>query len=416
MSLIKWKKDMIDLTKIAGICAGAILMAACGSCSGEKKLAKIGDMDVVTFDDMDVIGSREGEMAVADLASAGAPKAMLLSDLADDVELVRLDPSDEAIVKSGDMWMSDKRFVIFDGNELKQFDRSGKYLGKIGSKGNGPGEYYIAPYNITIDEAGGRIYMLTYAAKKILTYDLEGNFIGDLPLARPAEKGFMEVNPDSTLTVAALTFTINEDPYAVWRQDFQGNLIEGVQAGHLAMAPDYSNEIHKGLSDDGFTYSLFRMPPKDVSREDTLYVYTQGALRPDFTARFDGETPLHRYGSFPGFYLVDVAGEPVQVTPSSFYFSTPTPVLIDRQTLRGGRVEIVLDLLGPIFADHDWVYGKTPGYFTLNLDPGDLEESLRKALAEQTDLSDSDRERINGLLETISPDDNNYLIVGKWKK
>ena len=403
---------MIDLTKIAGICAGAILLAACGSCSGEKKRATIGDMEVVTFDDMDVIGSREGGLVVADRTLAGATKAMLLSDLANDIELVRLDPSDEALVKSGVIWLSDKRFIIYDGNEVKQFDRSGKYLGKIGSKGNGPGEYFIAPYDITIDEAGGRIYMLTYAADKILSYDLDGKFTGDVPLARKAEKGFMEVNPDSTLTVAALTFTSGEDPYAVWRQDFQGNLIDGVKAGDLTVAPDYSNEIYKGVSDDGFTYSLFRINPE----ADTLYEYAQGALRPDFTARFGDKMPMHRYSSFPGFYLIDIPGGAEAVTPNSYQLISGAPIIIERNSLRGGRVELVLDILGPIIADHEWIFGKNPEYFTLNLDPGDLEESLRKVLAEQPDLSDSDRERINGLLETISPDDNNYLIVGKWKK
>ena len=403
---------MIDLTKITGICAGTLLLAMCGSCSGEKKLATIGDMEVVTFDDMEVMGSREGGLVVADLTSAGAIKAMLLSDLANDIELIKLDSSDEALVRSGNVWLSDKRFIIYDGNELKHFDRSGKYLGKIGSKGNGPGEYFIAPYEVTIDEAGGRIYVLAYAADKILTYDLDGKFTGNVPLARKAEKGFMEVNPDSTLTVASLTFTINDDPYTVWRQDFQGNLIEGVKAGHLKVDPDYSNEIYKGVSDSGFTYSLFLLD----AQADTLYDYAQGTLRPDFTARFADKIPMHRYSSFPGFYMVYLAGEPEQVAPGAYQLSVQAPVLIDRATLRGGRVALVLDVLGPIIADDEWIFGKNPEYFTLNLDPGDLEESLRKALTENTDLTDSDRERINGLLDTISPDDNNYLIIGKWKK
>ena len=92
------------------------------------------------------------------------------------------------------------------------------------------------------------------------------------------------------------------------------------------------------------------------------------------------------------------------------------PVLIDKKTLRGGPVELVLDFIGPVKADRSWIFAKDTDYFSINIDPGDLEETLRKTLEEQSDISESDRARISELVESISPDDNNYLIVGKWKK
>lgn len=408
---------MVNTAKIVSILAGAFLLASCGSGTKENKLSKMGDLEVTTIDQMDVIASRTGSgdnsIIVAEISAPETPKAaLLLSDLADDVEIVRLDQADEALVRSGSMWISDKRFIIYDGNEVKQFDRSGKYLGKIGSKGNGPGEYFIAPYDVAVDEANGRIYLLAYNATKILSYDLDGEFTGDIPLAHAARKGFIDVNPDGTLTISALTFDIDDDRHAVWRQDLEGNMIEGVRAAHLAVAPDFSNEIFMGSGEKGFTYSLFRM---DAQR-DTIYEYTDGALKPLFTADFGDRKPMHNMMSFPGFYVVDMIGEPVEVDPGSYVIPSLVPVLIDKKTLRGGPVELVLDFIGPVKVERGWIFAKDTDYFGINIDPGDLEETLRKTLEEQSGISESDRARITELIESISPDDNNYLIVGKWKK
>lgn len=408
---------MVNTTKIISICGGALLLASCGSGTKKNTLSKIGDLEITTLDQMDVVANRTGSgdnsIIVSEIGLPDTPKAaLLLSDLADDVELVKLDQAEDALVRSGQMWLTDKRFIIYDGNEVKQFDRSGKYLGKIGAKGNGPGEYYISPYDVAVDEAGGRIYLLAYNATKLLSYDLDGKFTGDIPLAHAAKKGFINVNPDGTLTISALMFDNDDDRYAVWRQDLDGNMIEGVRAAHLAVAPDFSNEVFMGSGENGFTYSLFNYD----ARQDTIYEYADGMLKPLFTADFGDRKPMHNLISFPGFYIVDMIGESVEVAPGSYVLPSLVPVLIDKKTLRGGPVELVLDFIGPVKADRSWIFAKDTDYFSINIDPGDLEETLRKTLEEQSDISESDRARISELVESISPDDNNYLIVGKWKK
>lgn len=398
----------------------AFLFIACGSGSNSsgkaKKVSAVGDLEVVDFEEMNEIVSVEegpnGELTVVDLSKVGSPKAMLLSDLAEDLRIVKLDDAEEALVRSGMMWMSDKRFIIYDGSEVKQFDSNGKYLGKVGSKGNGPGEYYIAPYDIAIDEARGRIYLLAYGADKLLSYDLEGKFTGNVPLAHKAQKGFVEIDPDGTFTIGALIFSDNEDGYAVWRQDSEGNMIDGIKAGHLSVQPDFSNEIYKGDSEKGFTYSLFRMDAK----ADTLYDYTDGKLRPAFTADFHDSGRMHNFKSFPGFYLINLIGDPVQVGEGSFLLPSTTPVLIDKKTGKGGAVELVLDFIGPVKANKEWIFAKNPDYFMLNVDPGDFAELLEKMIKENHNMDESELTSMKELLDGISPDDNNYLIVGKWKK
>ena len=52
----------------------------------------------------------------------------------------------------------------------------------------------------------------------------------------------------------------------------------------------------------------------------------------------------------------------------------------------------------------------------LNLDPGDFAETLEKVIMEERNIDESSLANMKELLDGISPDDNNYLIIGKWKK
>ncbi len=410
---MKKRTNMKQTIRLMSIGAMTFLFTACGSNSGNKKFSTVDGLEVTSIEEMDVIGSvEEGNIMVADLSKVGSPKAMLLSDLADDVRIVKLDNSDDALVKDGNVWMSDKRFIIFDGSEVKQFDSNGKYLGKIGSRGNGPGEYFIAPYDIAIDEDRGRIYLLAYGAEKLLSYDLDGKFVGDVPLAHKAEKGFIDIEPDGSLTIGALIFSDAAEPYTIWHQGVDGVMTEGLEAANLGVEPDYSNEVFKGRGENGFTYSLFRLDAKT----DTLYEYAGGKLMPAFTADFSDSRQMHHYASFPGFYLVDVIGKPIEVGEGSFILPSETPVVIDKKTGKGGAVELVLDFIGPIKAGKDWIFAKNPDYFTLNMDPGDLADALEKIISRNSGIGESDLRQMKELLDGISPDDNNYLIVGKWKK
>ncbi|MDE6368040.1 MAG: hypothetical protein K2K94_02245 [Muribaculaceae bacterium] len=120
--------------------------------------------------------------------------------------------------------------------------------------------------------------------------------------------------------------------------------------------------------------------------------------------------------SFPGFYLIDIIGDPVQVDEGSYLLPSKTPVIVDKKTGKGGAVELVLDFIGPIKAGKSWIFAKNPNYFMLNLDPGDFAETLEKTINEEHNMAESDLASMKELLDGISPDDNNYLIIGKWKK
>ena len=51
----------------------------------------------------------------------------------------------------------------------------------------------------------------------------------------------------------------------------------------------------------------------------------------------------------------------------------------------------------------------------MNLDPGDLIDELEKVLARPERFSKEESDRLTKLKNSISVDDNNYILVGKLK-
>ena len=353
-------------------------------------------------------------VVVGKLTSKPETVTLLASEMFDDLKFVRLENSDEALVGGGDTWVTDKRIIIYDGKSIKQFDHTGKYLGEVARKGQEPGEYAIAPYHITADEEAGRIFMAQYSADRIMTYDLEGRYTGDIPLAYKTRKSIFTVDAARRLiTIAALQFTVDGEVPVVWEQDFEGNVTDSVVRTYLAVNPDFSNEVNAGITPagDGITYSLYRIEPEP----DTLYTYIDSRFRPDFTFDFGDDTPVHGLMSLPQFYVVTSYGSPVPTSEHSAYLPQLTPFVIDRTTLRGAPAVLMFDDFGTLTINQGWSDSHTPGYFSLCLDPGDLLDCLTAAPDTHPLATDEGMNRMHQLRESIDPDDNCYVLIGRWK-
>ena len=100
-----------------------------------------------------------------------------LSDLVEKPQLVRLDNREEALVGSGGIRFSDNYILVLASQNVpcKLFRKDGTYINKVGSIGQGPGEYKNI-YDAQIDEVSERIYLLPWSTNRILVYDLQGKF------------------------------------------------------------------------------------------------------------------------------------------------------------------------------------------------------------------------------------------------
>lgn len=75
----------------------------------------------------------------------------------------------------------------------------------------------------------------------------------------------------------------------------------------------------------------------------------------------------------------------------------------------------MFDNLGTLTMDSGWADGSRPDYLVWIIDPGDLLDCLEAAPESHPLATDEGMARMKELKESIAPDDNNYLLIGRWK-
>ena len=103
--------------------------------------------------------------------------SLLLSEAAEKLEIVPLEMTDESVLSDiTEMQVTDHNIWIDHGREfyIYRFSRTGKFLNKIGSIGQGLGEYTTYS-TFLVDEDKKEVYIIANT-NGVLAYDFEGNF------------------------------------------------------------------------------------------------------------------------------------------------------------------------------------------------------------------------------------------------
>lgn len=356
-------------------------------------------------------------VTICDLEKVSSSFLVKISDLVDSLEIVKLDATqDDNFVKTGKVFLSDHYIGLKSEDQYKLFDRKGNFVRDIGRKGGGPGEYIGYIYDSQIDEKNDRIYIIEMGdVTKILTYDLKGQFIQDIPLVYKIHKGCINVDTESErVTVTSMPWKGSETPL-VWTQNFKGSLLSEAWRNQTAVFPEFSSEVYSGMPKYGLDYAVFVVSIE--SRSDTLYHYNteKGSISPKFAVKYpdSDKIPLHTYYELPNYYIAELyekVFEGMDMTASP-----RTRVIIDKKTLKGGNFDLILDPLGGLL-HKGYIAESRDGHFILNIDPGDLKNLIDESTHLLRDyLSSGDIQKLKNLNSSISADENNYLILGKWK-
>ena len=124
------------------------------------------------------------------VASTPIEKGLVFSEVVADYELVKLEDSENSLVGTIDKLDYHKgRYYLlerFDNSQVSVFDKSGKFLFKIGGTGQGPGEFEY-PYDFYIDDDSSEILVL--ALGKINYYSLkDGVYLRDQKISIPGTR------------------------------------------------------------------------------------------------------------------------------------------------------------------------------------------------------------------------------------
>ena len=398
------------MEKFGNLIIGSLCLLLAGSCQNSNNMSFSNGLEnspvVGTF-----VQVGDDQVLACDQKLLTDSIRLPLSFLTEEAEIIHLDNRDEALVPVRNVIVSDNYILVWgkDQTPFKLFDKAGTFLANVGAFGQGPGEYQLI-YDAQIDEDGGRIYLLPWNAKSLLAYDLKGQAVQSIPLPGLVPKGVFKVNTkDSLLSVFLLPFEYL--PYIAWTQKFNGEIQDTIRSRHLAIKPDFSNEVYSNKNGADFDVSLFVFWER---RPDSLYHYANGRLNPRFTMDFaKKEIPIHDYKELPRHFLGSTSVEK-QLDENNFTTEVPADFIMDKESLKGAFYKVENDYLGnlPI----PWFpYNCSNGYYTANMEPATLKETLEKYLESAKDIPATDRERMQKLADSIHENDNNYILYAKLK-
>ncbi len=331
------------------------------------------------------------------------PMSLLLSDL----EIVKLDDRDEALIGI-EPWatVSDNYVAVLSfQNGIKLFNKRGDFLTEISKLGQGPNEYTLSPVDMYIDESDNRFYFHTAADNKIFAFDLQGNPAKHIPLIiDSAKKTHFRVDTQQQLLyVAHMTFDANEPVY--WIQDLDGNLIQQLPAGHLATFPDFSNELEASSNTTAVDYSIGYCY---ADRVDSLYHYDEATNRmiPVFTTNLDCISNYHSYKELPDYFLIFLNDYYHPETGWGF-------ALIDKHTLKGSHIRLKFDMLGNIDLPRSSIWNR--GYYKTCIHPYVLQEQWMQK-GEIKGLPEGIARFVKYLQTHDVEDMNNVVLIGKLKQ
>ena len=140
-----------------------LVAMALSSCSNQEKNIPTEEEELLSFD-VSTLDNKEYEIK--------------LSDLMESVEIIQLDNStEEAFGRTWDVEISDN--YIATGNvaeNVKLYHRkSGKYIGDVGKRGQGPGEYPFV-YYAAFDWEKEEVYVHIPFQNQMFVYSLDGEF------------------------------------------------------------------------------------------------------------------------------------------------------------------------------------------------------------------------------------------------
>lgn len=137
----------------------------------------------ILFTLMIIIGcSKKSENITLELKPVIESDQAFPFDILENISYVPLETNSDSYIS--DIWnrveiLEDKFYILNFETDVKIFKKTGEYVGKFGTRGNGPMEYILL-MDIAADETTNTIHL--DGLTKLLSYDPEGNYLSEIKI------------------------------------------------------------------------------------------------------------------------------------------------------------------------------------------------------------------------------------------
>lgn len=354
---------------------------------------------------------------VIDLQNPGQTRDILLSELLDDIRVVKLETNDEILLGQNTNYLVGNRYIItIDNDKILQFSNNGVFLRTLARSGNGPEEFLRAEA-FALDDKNDILFVNHRGdSRNILAFDLKtGSRIKRIPTRVDNLISQIIVSGDSILTVVP---RMNKD-YNLYNLSTSGKFVDGI-------APPDVKGIGLQTSIDMVMNELYYMPKE----YDTLYKVNQTRLKPycffHIEDRFTFEN--NEIGNFvylsanaPGFMIANKAHASIKMNEDGETFSMnadkQTRYFINKNDFSVAEIKgFKNDFLGIDEKPDQW-----DNYLFITNNLGfvcyssfELKQKIAKAL-ESNNLDNPVKQRILALNWVIKENDNPVILTGKLK-
>ena len=243
-----------------------------------------------------------------------------LSEIAEEITAIELEFTDESPINPDNIQrflISENHIIIVETGvvsyvnaKILVFNKDGKFLNRIGSRGQGPGEYTMIT-NVAFDEKNKRLFIVNFP-NKIICYDLNGKFLKESTL-KSDNTLFLDINyiNDEVLLLVnnqtsaprsssstILLYRLNDDFQVIDSSFVRKNIFVSQRGIMRNFSIDY---ILKGNPSVFLYYSEIypkgsTHPVEKVIR-DTLYRFEDNQLVPELKLKFRNDG-MDREGKF----------------------------------------------------------------------------------------------------------------------
>lgn len=211
---------------------------------------------------------------------------VLLSDIASNVEFIVLETTEDNLIsRIVEIDHNDKFIFISDLNSLYQFSSDGSFIKKLGTNGQGPGEF-ISIRSMAVDWKRKYIYLATVG--KLICLDFEGHLVKEVKLTML--DGLNIINGKLSVLRTAMGLPSDQAGMSntvTFRIEVSDNLMLGdttvvrsivVTTGQGTIMPAGMSFISEA---DGEEFVYFPVPYQESLVRDTLYQIVDHKLVPD---------------------------------------------------------------------------------------------------------------------------------------